>query len=104
MIKSYNRIINDVGVLKRFTGKCFKLTHINKKLNTDAIQNRKHTEKGTAGNDGKLLDNMRRTKERIFALAVGNPWGWGRERGVEGKRGGLGGRRIIQKKKQMDAP
>lgn len=76
MIKSHNRIINDVGVLKRFTGKCFKLTHINKKLNTDALQNRKHTEKGTAGNDGKLLDNMRRTKERIFALAMCNPWEW----------------------------
>lgn len=76
MLKYSNRIINDTGSLKRYTGKCYKLTHIYKKLNPEALHNRKHTDKGAAGNESKLLDNMRRTKERIFALAMCNPWEW----------------------------
>lgn len=67
--------IADWGVLRDFCGAGLKLTTIyNYRQRSE--EERKITPKGEAGNTEKLNNSLSRTKNRIFELALCNPWEW----------------------------
>ncbi len=60
--------------MKKYGGNGYKLTALVSYRQTGVDDDRKHTAKGEAGNDGKLADNLSRAKSRILELALCNPW------------------------------
>ena len=68
--------IADYGILRDYCGAGLKLTTIYnyRQRNDDNIH--KITAKGEAGNTEKLQNSLSRTKQRIFELALCNPWEW----------------------------
>lgn len=67
----------DFGTVKQYGDK-IKVTAHNVYPNPDFDdgRERKYTPKGEAGNEGKLDNNLSRTKSRVFELAYCNPWSY----------------------------
>ena len=68
--------VHDFGILKKYTDKSYKLTHMNsyRRSGFEIDDEPNYTAKGTAGNDGKLDTSLFRTKRTIIELAMCNPW------------------------------
>lgn len=69
-----NKVVKDFGTLKQYGDETFKVTHIKNYLNPEYDRERRFTDKGGAGNEEKLSNNLSRTKAAIFELASCNPW------------------------------
>lgn len=69
----YARILTNYGVVRSFAAKKYKVLCIYSKPQTTRREC-KFTPKGLAGNDRKLVNNLSRTRARVFELACCNPW------------------------------
>ena len=68
--------LHDVGIVRKYNDEKYKLVQMGTLRQKGFEDDRKHTAKGEAGNDGKLEDNISRAKQTIFELAYCNPWEW----------------------------
>lgn len=75
-MKTVQKYLHDVGIVRKYSDKKYKLTQMGTLRAKGFEDDRKHTAKGDGGNDGKLDDNLSRAKQRIFELAYCNPWEW----------------------------
>ena len=74
----YQRLnLNDYGILRKYTDNKYKVTCMNfyRQDGFDSTP-RKYTAKGEAGNYAKLVNNMSRTRSRIYELSICNNWEW----------------------------
>lgn len=73
----YSQInLRNVAVLRAYTEDMYKITCLAscRQAGIEFDENHKFTDKGDGGNDGKLANNLSRTKSRIFELSYCNPW------------------------------
>ncbi len=75
-MKSNRKYTNDVGIIRMYSEDRYKLVALRVYRNKGFEEDKKRTAKGEAGNEGKLSNNIVRTKRRIFDLALCNPWEW----------------------------
>lgn len=69
--------LRDYGILRSYGDTKFKLVSMNcYRQSGIESDNRVYTEKGTAGNECKLENNVSRARSRVFELATCNPWQW----------------------------
>lgn len=65
--------MSDFATLKNYGDITYKVTHL-KHRSEGAKENRKYTEKGTAGNETKLANNLSRAKSCVYEYAYCNSW------------------------------
>lgn len=75
-MKYSQKYLHDFGILRDFCGNGYKLVSLSSYRQSGFDDDKKFTAKGEAGNDGKLDNNISRTKSRIRELALCNPWEW----------------------------
>lgn len=77
VVRYRSKHIADYGILRDYCGAGLKLTTIyNYRQRGTEEDERRITAKGEAGNTEKLTNSLSRTKNRIFELALCNPWEW----------------------------
>lgn len=73
-MRSQSKYISNVGILKKFSEKNYKLTVCFSLRNGGYEEEKKFVAKGSAGNVEKLEESIIRAKSRIVEISLCNPW------------------------------
>ncbi len=72
-----SKYITDYGILRSLNGQKYKLVDLFCYRQRDEEDKPiEYTAKGDGGNDGKLMENLSRSRTAVFELAFCNPWEW----------------------------